>query len=111
MSTISGSLSARIRLRFWKIVVLSGVLALGCPPGAVLAVELSQPTYKMAVEKDVRIPMRDGSYLVADLFRPDAPGEKFPVLLSMSVYQKELQYVPHQSPFSHQERAEPVATS
>src|ERR1035437_8723205 len=107
MSTVGRSLSAESRLCFWKIVMLSGVLAIAWPPGAVLAVELSQPTYKMAVEKDVRIPTRDGSYLMADLFRPDASDQKFPVRLSMSVYQKELQYLPHQAPFSHQERPEP----
>src|SRR3990167_3966508 len=107
MSTTGGSLSAGIRFRFGRIVMLSAVVAIACPPSGAFASELSQPKYKMVVEKDVRIPMRDGSFLVADLFRPDASGEKFPVLLSMSVYQKELQYVPHQSPFSHQERAEP----
>ena len=99
-------LAGEVRLRFWKIAVLSGVLAITCA-GAVLAAELSQPKYTMVIDKDVRIPTRDGSYLVADVFRPDAPGETFPVLMSMSVYQKALQYLPHQSPFSHQERAEP----
>ena len=106
MSTVCRGLSTQRGFRLWKIV-LSGLLALGWSGGAVLAREQSQPIYKMTVEKDVRIPMRDGSFLVADLFRPEAPGEKFPVLLSMSVYQKELQYVPHQSPFTHQERPEP----
>ncbi len=68
---------------------------------------LSQPKYKLVVDKDVKIPTRGGSYVMADVFRPDAPGEKFPPLLSLSVYQKELQYVPHAGPFSHQERPEP----
>lgn len=71
------------------------------------ASKLSQPKYKLVVDKDVRIPTRDGSYVMADVFRPDAPGEKFPPLLSLSVYQKELQYLPHAGPFSHQERPEP----
>ncbi|MEI6669581.1 MAG: CocE/NonD family hydrolase [Acidobacteriota bacterium] len=71
------------------------------------AAKLSQPKYKMVVDKDVKIPTRGGSYVIADVFRPDAPGEKFPPLLSLSVYQKELQYVPHAGPFSHQERPEP----
>ena len=34
----------------------------------------SQPTYKMKIEKDVDIPMRDGTILKADVFRPDATG-------------------------------------
>jgi putative CocE/NonD family hydrolase len=71
------------------------------------ASKLSQPKYTFVVDKDVRIPTRGGSYVMADVFRPDAPGEKFPPLLSLSVYQKELQYVPHAGPFSHQERPEP----
>ena len=34
---------------------------------------------------DVRIPTRDGSYLLADVFRPRTPG-RYPVLLRLSVY-------------------------
>jgi putative CocE/NonD family hydrolase len=71
------------------------------------ASKLSQPRYKMAPKREVKIPTRGGSYLMADLFLPDAPGEKFPPLLALSVYQKELQYVPHAGPFTHQERPEP----
>lgn len=71
------------------------------------ASKLSQPRYRVVVDKDVRIPTRNGSYVMADVFRPDAPGERFPPLLSLSVYQKELQYVPHAGPFTHQERPEP----
>jgi uncharacterized protein len=71
------------------------------------APKLSQPTHRVLVEKDVKIPTRGGSYVMADVFRPDAAGQKFPPLLSLSVYQKELQYVPHAGPFTHQERPEP----
>jgi putative CocE/NonD family hydrolase len=71
------------------------------------ASKLSQPRYKMAAKQEIRIPTRGGSYLMADLFLPDATGEKFPPLLAFSVYQKELQYVPHAGPFTHQERPEP----
>lgn len=105
--------------------VVSGLLALICaggpatlvshaqshPPSraalAPYASKLSQPKYKLVVDKDVKIPTRGGSYVMADVFRPDAPAEKFPPLLSLSVYQKELQYVPHGGPFTHQERPEP----
>jgi predicted acyl esterase len=90
------------------MLIVAAVLAFGgaaaAPP---YAAKLSQPTYKMVVNKDVRIPTRNGSYVMADVYRPDAPGEKFPPLLSLSVYQKELQYLPHAGPFSHQERPEP----
>jgi uncharacterized protein len=54
---------------------------------------LSQPTYKMKIEKDVDIPMRDGTILKADVFRPDAPGT-FPVLMNMGIYQKDKLWVP-----------------
>ena len=37
---------------------------------------ISQPQdYKLIVEKDVQIPMRDGAMLYADVFRPDTAGE------------------------------------
>ena len=32
----------------------------------------SEPVYKLKIEKDVDIPMRDGAKLKADVFRPDA---------------------------------------
>lgn len=50
---------------------------------------LSQPTYEVAVDKGVRIPMRDKITLSADIYRPDAPG-KFPVILVRTPYKKEM---------------------
>jgi putative CocE/NonD family hydrolase len=89
------------------IAVAAGqhVSAASQPPA--YASKLSQPRYRIKLEKDVRIPTRNGSYVMADVYRPDVAGEKFPPLLSLSVYQKELQYVPHAGPFTHQERPEP----
>jgi len=78
------------------------------PPPAAKPAQLSQPKYPVMVVKDVRIPLRDGSYLMADVYRPDGvPNEKFPVLMSLSSYLKELQHLPHGAPFTHQERPEP----
>ena len=34
----------------------------------------SEPRYKMKIEKDVDVPMRDGAKLKADVFRPDGDG-------------------------------------
>ena len=48
----------------------------------------SAPQYKMRIEKDVDVPMRDGANLKADVFRPDADGQ-FPVLINMGIYQKD----------------------
>ena len=90
------------------LAVLCGLLAIVCAPRALDAQQqVSQPKYKMTVDKDVRIPMRDGGYLMADVYRPDAAGEKFPILMSLSAYQKELQFLPHEGQFTHQERPEP----
>ncbi|HYC46355.1 MAG TPA: CocE/NonD family hydrolase [Burkholderiales bacterium] len=52
--------------------------------------KLSQPKdYKLVVEKDVRIPMRDGTLLYADIFRPDGGAERFPVIMTIGPYMKD----------------------
>lgn len=45
----------------------------------------SQPMYRVKVERNVRIPMRDGITLAADVYRPDAPG-KFPAVMTLVYY-------------------------
>jgi predicted acyl esterase len=68
-------------------------------------VSVSQPRdYKMIVEKDVRIPMRDGTLLYADLFRPEGGDERFPAIMNISVYQKDKLWVP---PEDLEEKANP----
>jgi predicted acyl esterase len=42
----------------------------------------SPSRYRVLVEKDVPMQMRDGVMLRADIYRPDATG-RFPVLLSL----------------------------
>jgi predicted acyl esterase len=50
---------------------------------------LSKPVYKkIKEEKDVYAPMRDGTRLCVDIFRPDVAGEKFPALVAWSGYGK-----------------------
>jgi predicted acyl esterase len=49
--------------------------------------------YRVKKEHNVFVTMRDGVQLVANIYRPDAEG-KFPALLSMSPYGKELQELP-----------------
>ena len=46
---------------------------------------------KMIDERDVMVPMRDGVGLCVDIYRPDAPGKKFPALLAIAPHNKELQ--------------------
>ena len=57
--------------------------------------KLSQPQdYKLVVEKDVRIPMRDGSLLYADVFRPEGGGERFPAIMNTGPYMKDKLWIP-----------------
>jgi uncharacterized protein len=51
---------------------------------------ISQPQYGIKIEKDVFVTVRDGVRLAANIYRPDAKG-KFPALLAMAGYGKELQ--------------------
>jgi uncharacterized protein len=48
---------------------------------------VSEPTYKVIVEKNLPMRTRDGVTLRADVYRPDAAG-KFPVLLIRTPYDK-----------------------
>jgi predicted acyl esterase len=57
--------------------------------------EMSQPKdYKLVVEKDVKIPMRDGSMLFADVLRPDGGDERFPAIMNLGPYQKDKVWIP-----------------
>ena len=70
---------------------------------------LSQPEYEVIFEQDVPIRVRDGTVLRADIYRPaTSEDEAFPVLMSLSAYQKALDRVlPHEPPFTHVERPDP----
>jgi len=63
---------------------------------------LSSPQYKMVVERDVYVTMRDGTRVACDIFRPDSPGE-FPALYATSAYQKDLEYLPQWPVFHFRE--------
>jgi len=52
--------------------------------------ELSQPRYQVVVERNIYVEMSDGARIAVDVYRPDSEG-KFPALLSVSPYTKELQ--------------------
>lgn len=54
---------------------------------------ISQPKYGVKVEKSIYVKMRDGVRLATDIYRPDSEG-KFPALLGMSPYGKEMQKLP-----------------
>jgi len=48
---------------------------------------LSKPVYKVLMQSNVRVRMRDGVTLAADIYRPDAPG-KFPAILQRTPYNR-----------------------
>ena len=48
--------------------------------------KLSQPRHDLVIEKDVKITMRDGAVLYADIFRPKAAG-RFPAIVNISAPQ------------------------
>jgi uncharacterized protein len=51
---------------------------------------LSQPSFAMAEDDDVPVPMRDGVTLLADVHRPAQPG-RYPVLVAASPYPRQIQ--------------------
>jgi predicted acyl esterase len=75
----------------------------------------SQPAdYKLIVEKDVQIPLRDGTTLCGDIFRPDGGAERFPVIMNIGPYQKDKVWVPPEdveekpNPYMNWETANPL---
>src|SRR5205807_8408483 len=77
----------------WRILPL--VLALAGPPAAAQVPEVtrSTPRHEVAVEKDVRVAVRDGTRLALDLYLPardtrPLPG-RHPTLLSRTPYNKD----------------------
>lgn len=53
----------------------------------------SERRYGVAVDRDVKVRLPDGTHLDGDVYRPDAPG-KFPVILGAHPYNKDLQSGP-----------------
>lgn len=70
------------------VFILSGLI--GSDATAATGAEKTQIVGNGVVfEKNVPIPMSDGSILMANVFRPEAVGN-YPVLLSMSIYGKDI---------------------
>ncbi len=53
---------------------------------------ISKAEHRLLEERNRFVAMRDGTRLACDVFRPDAPG-RFPALLSLSLYGKEVQRI------------------
>jgi len=57
--------------------------------------QISQPKdHELIVEKDVKIPMRDGTLLYADVYRPDAGAARIPAIMNIGPYQKDKVWIP-----------------
>src|SRR5512146_3293579 len=89
----------RLLLRHPRLVAAAVlVLAVLAPPRAAVpqsqpqAAPAAQPTYEIAVEKNVMVSMRDGVRLACDIYRPARNGQpvegKFPVILERTPYDK-----------------------
>ncbi|MDH4255733.1 MAG: CocE/NonD family hydrolase [Gammaproteobacteria bacterium] len=103
----------RERVRFAMLLAVLGTATGLLPEISSAEDSLSQPEYGVVFEEDVAIAVRDGTVLRADVYRPSGAAEnsgaaRFPVLLSLSAYQKDLDRIlPHVAPFTHVERPEP----
>jgi hypothetical protein len=73
--------------------------------------------YALRLEKDLHIPLRDGAYVVADVFRPESDG-RFPIIMTMGPYSKDIhfrewnptvdyEHLPERGPFMHWETVNP----
>jgi putative CocE/NonD family hydrolase len=51
---------------------------------------LSEPRYDMLTELDVKVPMRDGAALLADVMRPET-ADRVPALVAASCYPRQIQ--------------------
>ena len=71
---------------FLLLVVFLFTLA-SVAAGQSLTTAQSEPLYQVAIENSVRVKMRDGVFLVADLYRPKVEG-RFPVLLERTPYDR-----------------------
>jgi predicted acyl esterase len=53
--------------------------------------QVSKREYGIIAERNIRIPMSDGIKIVVDVFRPDVNNKKFPALVAMSAFNKDMQ--------------------
>lgn len=83
----------RSKLQTTLVIAIVSLLLflIGVTPPSVNAQEEQQSEVlyeNVIVEKNVMVPMRDGTKLAVDVYRPDAPG-KFPTVLIRTPYNKE----------------------
>lgn len=76
-----------IKISMWSILFF-GFLATLLPGGSTCRFPMPAPKYKVRVERRVMVPMRDGVRLSTDLYFPGGAGEKLPVILVRTPYNK-----------------------
>lgn len=76
----------------------------GLPPGHGKA-HFVVPSNTLVLERNVRVPMRDGGWLAADIYRPRAAG-RHPTLLVASGYPKKLDHLPSHPAFRFRETSD-----
>jgi len=73
--------------------------------------------YDLTLAKDARVPLGDGSHLVADVFRPAGDG-RFPTIMTLGPYSKDIHFrdwnqrypyeeLPERGPYMHWESVNP----
>ena len=74
---------------FAVLYILLAVLMVSAAPSQVAAQELgSQPVYQFRLEKDIMVPMRDGTTLATDIYFPET-DEPVPALVMRTPYNKD----------------------
>jgi uncharacterized protein len=74
----------RSRILAGVLLLTSLDLCVGCEASAQQG-KAAQGSFKVRMEFNIRMPMRDGVTLATDIYRPDAPG-RFPVILTRTPY-------------------------
>src|SRR6185503_14754689 len=75
------------------IAISATVLASGLPHGlpAQQPIATAEPTakYQVTVEKNIMVATRDGVKLATDIYRPTGAGDRLPVILMRTPYNKD----------------------
>ncbi|MFW5771208.1 MAG: CocE/NonD family hydrolase, partial [Spirochaetota bacterium] len=53
-----------------------------------LVLDIPAPEYSVVVNKDIMVPMRDGTLLATDIYRPDTNGS-YPLIITRTPYGKD----------------------
>ena len=73
---------------FLSLILVAALAFTGCTKLAGHYLNLEPREYKVEIQKDVMVPMRDGVKLAADIYRPKGVTEPLPVILCRIPYGK-----------------------